>query len=254
MLRIRVIPIVLLNSDYSVVKTIQFNIRRNLGNPIVVSRIYDTRGVDELILIDIDASKEDRGIDVHTIEAVSSECFMPLTIGGGLRTCDDIERTLKAGADKVSLNSVIFERPEFLKEAVSIFGSQCIVASIDVKKDEKGNYKAFSHSNRKVRYSLEEYIKLVIGYGVGELLLNSVDRDGIMEGYDLELIRYVSSMTRIPLIVAGGVSGPDNCVDAIKSGASAVAAASIFHFTQFTPESCKQSLAKADIPVRRMQK
>lgn len=250
MLRTRVIPIVLLNGDYSVIKTIQFNIRRNLGNPIVVSRIYDTRGVDELILLDIDASKEDRGIDVHTVEAVSSECFMPLTIGGGLRTCDDIERTLKAGADKVSLNSVILERPEFLKEAVSVFGSQCIIASIDVKKDEKGNYAVFSHSNRKVEYSFEEYLKLVIRYGAGEILLNNVDRDGTMDGYDLELIKYTFSMTNIPLIVAGGVSGPQDCVGAIRSGASAVAAASIFHFTQFTPETCKQFLAEAGIPVR----
>ena len=254
MLRTRVIPIVLLNSDYSVIKTIQFNIRRNLGNPIVVSRIYDTRNVDELILLDIDASKENRDIDVYTVEAISSECFMPLTIGGGLRTCDDIERTLKAGADKVSLNSVIFERPEFLKEAVSVFGSQCIVASIDVKKDEGGRYTIFSHSNRKVKYSFEEYLKLVIGYGVGEILLNSVDCDGIMKGYDLELINCTSSMTNIPVIVAGGASGSEDCVKAIKSGASAVAAASIFHFTQCTPEICKQSLAHAGIPVRRVKK
>jgi cyclase len=254
MLRTRVIPIVLLNSNYSVVKTIQFNIRRNLGNPIVVSRIYDTRGVDELILLDIDASKEERDIDMHTVETVSSECFMPLTIGGGLRTCDDIERALKVGADKVSLNSVIFERPEFLKEAVSVFGSQCIVASIDVKKDENGTYMIFSHSNRKVKYRFEEFLQLVIGYGVGEILLNSVDRDGTMTGYDLELISYASSMVSIPLIVAGGISGPEDCVKAIKSGASAVAATSIFHFTQFTPEICKQSLAKAGIPVRRVQK
>jgi cyclase len=250
MLRTRVIPIVLLDSNYSVVKTIQFDVRRKLGNPIVVSRIYDTRVVDELVLLDIDASKEGRGIDLYTIEAVSSECFMPLIIGGGLRTCGDIERTLRAGADKVSLNSVIFERPGFLKEAVSVFGSQCIVASIDVKKDEEGNYKPFSHSDRDVKYSLEEYIKLVMGFGVGEILLQNVDRDGTMKGYDLQLINRVSSFMNIPLIVSGGLSEPRDCISAIKAGASAVAASSIFHFTQFTPEICKHFLAEADIPVR----
>lgn len=250
MLRIRIIPLVLLNSDYSVVKTIYFNIRRNLGNPIVVSRIYESRKVDELILLDIDASKENREIDLHTVEAVASECFMPLTIGGGLKNCDDIERTLRSGADKVSLNSIIFDKPGFLKEAVSVFGSQCIVASIDVKKDENGNYAVFSHSNKAVKYSFEEYIKLVAGYRVGEILLNSVDLDGTMKGYDLRLINRVSSMTTIPIIAAGGASGPQDCVEAIRAGASAVAVASIFHFTQVTPQICKEVMAKASIPVR----
>lgn len=250
MLRIRIIPLVLLNSDYSVIKTIKFNIRRNLGNPIVISRIYDSRKVDELILLDIDASKEDRGIDLYTVEAVASECFMPLTIGGGLKNCDDIEKALRSGADKISLNSIIFDKPEFLREAVSVFGSQCIVASIDVRKDENGNYIVFSHSNRKVRYTFEEYLKLVIGYRVGEILLNSVDSDGTMKGYDLELINKVYSMTNIPIIVAGGASGPQDCVEAIKAGASAVAVASIFHFTQITPQICKEVMAKALIPVR----
>lgn len=250
MLRIRVIPLVLLNSDYSVVKTIHFNIRRNLGNPIVVSRIYESRKVDELILLDIDASKENREIDLHTVEAVASECFMPLTIGGGLKSCDDIEKALRAGADKVSLNSIILDKPEFLKEAVSVFGSQCIVASIDIRKDENGNYTIFSHSNRKVEYSFEEYLKLVIGYRAGEILLNSVDSDGTMEGYDLELINKVSSMTSVPIIAAGGASGPNDCIEAIRAGASAVAVASIFHFTQVTPQMCKEVMARASIPVR----
>lgn len=249
MLRNRVIPIVLLDG-YSVVKTIKFNVRRNLGNPIVVSRIYESRNVDELILLDIDASKESRAIDLHTVETVASECFMPLTIGGGLRTCADIEKALKAGADKVSLNSIIFERAEFLKEAVSVFGSQCIVASIDVKKDDAGNYGLFSHSGRVIRFSLEEYVRLLIECKVGEILLNSVDLDGTMEGYDAGLISYVASMANIPIIAAGGASMPDDCACAIKAGASAVAAASIFHFTSVTPRICKESLVKAGIPAR----
>lgn len=249
MLRYRVIPLVLLDG-YSVVKTIQFDIRRNQGNPIVISRIYNSRNVDELILLDIDASKESRGIDLHTVEAVASECFMPLTVGGGLKTCEEIAKTLEAGADKVSLNSVIFENPAFLRQAVSVFGSQCIVASIDIKKGTGAAYALYSHSNKTVNLGLDEYLKFIIGSKVGEILLNSVDLDGKMCGYDYELIRYVSSRTDIPVIAAGGASRPSDCVKAVKAGASAVAAASIFHFTSYTPQLCKQTMSEEDIPVR----
>jgi cyclase len=253
MLRVRVIPIVLLDG-YSVLKTIKFDIRRNQGNPIVVSRIYNSRNVDELVLLDIDASKENRGIDLYTVDAVTSECFMPLTVGGGLRTCKDISKTLKAGADKVSLNSIIFDDPEFLKEAVSVFGSQCIVASIDIKKNVHGEYELFSHSNRKVNMNLDEMLYLINKSDVGEILVNSVDLDGMMNGYDNELIKYVSSSTNIPVIVAGGASGPHDCTLAVQSGASAVSAASIFHFTSFTPRTCKEDMHKFDIPVRLLDK
>ncbi|MBU1912294.1 MAG: imidazole glycerol phosphate synthase subunit HisF [Candidatus Omnitrophica bacterium] len=249
MLRNRVIPIVLLDG-YSVVKTIQFDIRRNLGNPIVVSRIYESRNVDELILLDIDASRENRSIDLHTVEAVSCECFMPLTIGGGLKTCQDIENALKAGADKVSLNSIIFENPYFLKEAVSVFGSQCIVASIDIKKDNSGEYVLFSNSGKDIKFSLEECLSLLIDSKVGEVLLNNVDLDGMMTGYDLDLIKYVSSRVNTPVIAAGGASKPEDCVKAVKAGASAVAVASIFHFTSITPRICKEAMANAGIPTR----
>lgn len=249
MLRNRVIPIVLLDG-YSVVKTIQFDIRRNLGNPVVVSRIYESRNVDELVLLDIDASKENRSIDLHTVEAVACECFMPLTIGGGLKTCKDIEKALNAGADKVSLNSIIFEKQDFLKEAVSVFGSQCIVASIDIKKDNAGKYKLFSHSGRDIKFSLEECLDLLAGSRVGEVLLNNVDLDGMMKGYDLGLISYVSSRINIPVISAGGASGPQDCAKAVKSGASAAGAASIFHFTSITPRICREAMAEAGIPVR----
>ena len=249
MLRHRVIPTVLLDG-YSVVKTIQFDVRRNLGNPIVVSRIYNSRNVDELILLDIDASKEHRGIDLKTVQAVSSECFMPLTVGGGLRSCDDIMRTLMAGADKVALNSIIYENPEILMEAVSVFGSQCIVASIDIKKDDHGKYLLYSHVNKPVRFSLDEMIELLIKSKVGEILVNSVDRDGMMIGYDLDLVRYIVAATNIPVIVAGGLSSPDDCGKAVKAGASAVSAASVFHFTSITPRLCKENMRAQGIPVR----
>lgn len=249
MLRHRVIPLVLLDG-YSVVKTIKFDVRRNLGNPITVAKVYDARNVDELVLLDIDASKERRGIDLHTVEAVASECFMPLTVGGGLNTCDDIAKTLKAGADKVALNTVLFEKRDFFKEAVSVFGSQCIVASIDIKKGPSGEYGLYSHSGKKVDYSLAECLQFLMGSGVGEILLNNVDADGMMGGYDLGLISYVSKSTNIPLIAAGGAGSAGDCALAIKAGASAVAVASIFHFTSITPRDCKESMKAMNIPVR----
>lgn len=250
MLRHRVIPLVLLDG-YSVVKTIRFDVRRNLGNPITVAKVYNTRNVDELILLDIDASKQARGIDVHTVEAVSKECFMPLTVGGGLKTCAEIARTLKAGADKVSLNTVLFENPDFYKEAVKIFGSQCIVASLDIKKDEQGKYRLFSHAGKKNDLPLGECLKFLIDSKVGEILLNNVDLDGMMNGYDIKLIEFVTSkVSSLPIIVAGGASGAQDCIHAIKAGASAVAVASIFHFTSVTPRICKEAMQQSGITVR----
>jgi imidazole glycerol-phosphate synthase subunit HisF len=249
MLRHRVIPIVLLDG-YSVLKTIKFDVRRNLGNPITVVRIYNTRDVDELILLDIDAAKEHRKIDIFTIEDIASECFMPLTVGGGLRTCDDIAEALAHGADKVSLNTIIFEKPGILHDAVKCFGSQCIVASIDVKKDADNNYYLYSHSKTDIRLTLSEGLKLLNESEVGEILINSVDLDGTMTGYDYALIDRIAKCTKIPIIAAGGASSPKDCVKAIQSGATAAAAASIFHFTSITPMTCKQAMQEAGIPVR----
>ncbi len=249
MLRHRVIPIVLLDG-YSVLKTIRFDIRRNLGNPITVARVYNSRDVDELILLDIDAAKEQRKIDLYTIEDIASECFMPLTVGGGLRTCGDIAEALAHGADKVSLNAVIFENPGILREAVDVFGSQCIVASIDIRKDDQANYLLYSHSNAPVSMTLTECLVLLEDSGVGEILLNNVDNDGVMKGFDYPLIRYVAQNVKIPVIAAGGASVPEDFVKAINCGVSAVAAASIFHFTSITPLTCKQAMQKAAIPVR----
>jgi imidazole glycerol-phosphate synthase subunit HisF len=249
MLRHRVIPLVLLDG-YSVVKTICFDIRRNLGNPIVVAKIYNARNVDELILLDIDATKENREIDLQTVESVASECLMPLTVGGGITTCDEISQILKAGADKVALNSIIFDNPNFLFDAVSMFGSQCIVASLDVVESPIGNYTLHSHAQRKVKFSLKDLLSFLMESKVGEVLLNNVDRDGTMSGYNINLIKYVASRITIPLIAAGGASGPNDCTKAIKAGASAVSAASIFHFTSITPHLCKEDMHLNGIPVR----
>ncbi len=250
MLRHRVIPLVLLDG-YAVVKTIRFDIRRNLGNPIVIARIYNARNVDELILLDIDASKQNRKIDLHTVQAVAQECFMPLTVGGGLRTIDDISETLKAGADKVALNSILLEDGNFLGKAISVFGSQCIVASIDIIKSEKGAYELYSHSARQVRISLDECLERLADIRVGEVLVNSVDRDGAMNGYDIILISHVSSVVRhIPIIAAGGAGCPEDCAKAIQAGASAAAAASIYHFSSITPRICKEAMYEEGIAVR----
>ncbi|MCK4809392.1 MAG: imidazole glycerol phosphate synthase subunit HisF [Candidatus Omnitrophica bacterium] len=248
MLRRRVIPVVLLDG-YSVVKTIQFNIRRNLGNPITVARIYNTRDVDELILLDIDASKEGRCIDLHTIEEVALECFMPLTVGGGLKTCEDIENVLKKGADKVVLNTAALKNPDIVKKSSLAFGSQCIVVSIDVKKNRDG-YGIFSHSGYKTHKDLIEWCKELACLGAGEFLINSVDLDGKMAGYDYGLIEKVAKVVNIPVIACGGASKPDNCSKAIHRGACAVAAASMFHFTEYTPNDCKKAMKTANIPVR----
>ena len=250
MLRHRIIPLVLLDG-YSVVKTIRFDIRRNLGNPIVVSRVYNSRNVDELILLDIDASKENRKIDLMTVQAVAKECYMPLTVGGGLRTRKDIESVLKVGADKVALNTVFFENPSLIKEAVSVFGSQCIVASLDVKKDNNGNWQLFSHAKKSININFEKALNLLDEAMVGEILINSVDLDGTLKGFDQALIDYVClKVKNIPIIAAGGASSEKDCVEIIQHGASAAAAASIFHFSSITPMSCKQAMAAAGLPVR----
>jgi imidazole glycerol-phosphate synthase subunit HisF len=248
-LRIRVIPIVLLDG-YAVVKTIKFDVRRNLGNPITVARIYNTRDVDELVLLDIDAAKEHRRIDLFTIEDIASECFMPLTVGGGLRTCDDIAEVLAHGADKVVLNTILFENPFSIQDAVRIFGSQCIIISLDVINDGENNFSLFSHAGAVVPFSLDQAIQKCNEFNVGEILINSVDRDGTMTSYDFELIARVTGMTKIPVIVAGGAGAPEQCAQAVRCGASAVAAASIFHFTSITPHICKEAMNSAGIPVR----
>ncbi|MEI7752470.1 MAG: imidazole glycerol phosphate synthase cyclase subunit [Candidatus Omnitrophota bacterium] len=248
MLKHRVIPVVLLDG-YSVLKTIQFKTRRNLGNPITVARIYNTRNIDELILLDIDASKQQRQIDYFTIEDVASECFMPLTVGGGLSSCSHIENVLKRGADKVAINTAALKDPSFIREASAHFGAQCIVVSVDVIQSD-GCYKICSHSLGTVERELLDWCKQIEGLGAGEIFLNSVDRDGMMNGYDTELIRQVSSVIKIPLISCGGAGKSADLASAIQSGASASAAASLFHFTKYTPEECRASMRAAGLPAR----
>lgn len=247
MLRTRVIPVVL-TDGYSVLKTIQFGVRRNQGSPVTVARTYNTRNVDELILLDIDASKQERSIDLFTIEEIASECFMPLTIGGGLKSVSDIRSVLEKGADKVVLNTAAIENPELVNEASNIFGSQCIVGSVDIKK-EKDRYFVFSKGQVIDRDPIE-WIEKLQTLGAGEIFINSVDLDGTMTGCDLSLIESVLKVSHVPVIYAGGVSSPTDFIAPIQKGVSAVAAASIFHFTRWTPDCCKREIKKHGIPVR----
>jgi len=248
MLKHRIIPCVLLK-DWQLVKSIQFDRFRTVGHPTSTARIYNSRNVDELIVLDIDASANNEEINTEIITDIANECFMPLTIGGGINSIDDIYKVLNAGADKVSINSKAIENKEFIQEASKIFGSQCIVCSIDVKRVDN-QYKVYNR--QKGILDLDpltlalEYEK----YGAGEILLTSVDNDGTTNGYDLDLLSYINGKLSIPIIINGGMGKPEDAVEAIKSGADAVAAAYIFHFSKYTPNDIKEKMDDSNIKVR----
>jgi imidazole glycerol-phosphate synthase subunit HisF len=249
MLKHRIIPIVLLDG-FSVLKTIQFESRRNLGSPITVMRTYETRNVDEMIILDIDATRQNRSIDKFVIQEITKDCFMPLTIGGGIKNCKDIEQVLKSGADKVSINNEALKNPKFVSEAVQNFGSQCIVASIDLIQ----KHKKTEIYNNNYDYSCLNYlnqIRLFEDLGVGELLVCDVDREGTMSGPNLQLATEIADFCSVPLIYSGGISCPKDTSNLIKSaGMSAVGVSSIFHFTDWTPEDCRKSLKATGIAAR----
>ena len=248
MLKHRVIPCVLLK-DWQLIKSIGFEAFRTIGHPTSTARIYNARNIDELIVLDIDASSEEEEINTEIITDIADECFMPLTIGGGIRTIEDIYTILGAGADKVSINTKALERHNFITEASSLFGSQCIVCSIDVKKVGE-EYKVYNKSKGTLDVNP---LALAIEYqshGAGEILLTSVDREGSAEGYDIELIKLFKDKLDIPIILNGGMGKPIHAVEAIDNGADAVAAAYIFHFSQYTPDDIKQQLFDCNIVVR----
>lgn len=249
MLRKRIIPIVLLDG-FSVLKTINFNQRRNLGSPVTVARTYNTRNVDELILLDIDASKQGRAIDKFTIAEIAQDCFMPLTVGGGIRSIQDIRDLLNRGADKVSINTHALEDPSFISEASSVFGSQCIVVSIDVFEDEEENF--FIYQNGKVLEDLNlfDWLEKVETLGAGEVLINNVTRDGSMKGANVKLVKSTSDLLSIPVIYAGGISSPEDAALVGETSISGVGVSSIFHFTDATPEDCRMAFKSKGIPVR----
>ena len=239
-----------------VVKGVKFVDIRDAGDPVEIARRYDREGADEITFLDITATHDNRDTIIHVVERVASEVFIPLTVGGGIRTLEDIRRMLNAGADKVGINSAAVFRPDFVREAAERFGSQCIVVAIDAKKvstaGEPGRWEIFTHGGRKpTGIDAIEWAKRMVGYGAGEILLTSMDRDGTREGFDLPLTRAISEAVTVPVIASGGVGCLDHLADGIIEGkADAVLAASIFHFAEYTIKQAKQHMATRGIEVR----
>lgn len=239
-----------------VVKGVQFVDIRDAGDPVEVAKRYNLEGADELVFLDITASHEERETMVHVVEEVASEVFIPLTVGGGIRTNDDIRRMLNAGADKVGINSAAIARPEFVKEAADRFGSQCIVVAIDAKRvsgeGEPSRWEIFTHGGRKpTGIDAIEWARKMVEFGAGEILLTSMDRDGTRDGFDLALTRAVSEAVSVPVIASGGVGKLEHLADGVVEGkADAVLAASIFHFAEHTVGEAKQCMADQGIEVR----
>ncbi len=239
-----------------VVKGVKFVDIRDAGDPVEIARRYDREGADEITFLDITATHDNRDTMVHVVEQVASEVFIPLTVGGGIRTLEDIRRMLNAGADKVGINSAAVSNPEFVREAAERFGSQCIVVAIDAKKvspsGEPDRWEIFTHGGRKpTGIDAIAWAKKMVDYGAGEILLTSMDRDGTREGFDLPLTRAISEAVTVPVIASGGVGNLDHLADGIIEGkADAVLAASIFHFAEYTIEQAKQHMASRGIEVR----
>ena len=239
-----------------VVKGVQFVDIRDAGDPVEVARRYDQEGADEITFLDITASSDDRDTIVHVVEHVAEEVFIPLTVGGGIRTLDDVRRMLVAGADKVAINTAAVFNPEFVRQASERVGSQCIVVAIDAKKvsaeGEPDRWEIFTHGGRKpTGLDAVQWARKMADYGAGEILLTSMDRDGTKTGFDLALTRAISDAVPIPIIASGGVGNLDHLADGVIEGkADAVLAASIFHFAEYTVEQAKQRMADRGIEVR----
>ena len=251
MLTARVIPCLDVK-DGRVVKGINFVSLRDAGDPVEQARIYDRAGADELCFLDIAASHEKRDIMLDVVARTAEVCFMPLTVGGGVRNTDDIRTLLVAGADKVAINTAAVEDPDFVRAGAEKFGSQCIVVAVDAKRRAAGGFEVFTHGGRAATgLDALDWVKRMAALGAGEILLTSMDRDGTRRGYDLELTRAVADSLTIPVIASGGVGVLDHLVEGIRDGhASAVLAASIFHFGEHSIAEAKAHMAAAGVPVR----
>jgi len=251
MLKSRVIPCLDVK-DGRVVKGINFEGLRDAGDPVEQAVLYDAMGADELCFLDITASSDNRDTLYDVVRRTAEQCFMPLTVGGGVRAVEDIRTLLLAGADKASINTAAVARPELVREAAEKFGSQCIVVAIDVKQHSPGKWEVFTHGGRRATgIDAVEWAARMASSGAGEILLTSMDRDGTQSGFDLELTRAVADRVPIPVIASGGVGSLADLVAGVTEGhASAVLAASIFHFGTFRVADAKAALAAAGIPVR----
>ena len=256
MLAKRVIPCLDVH-DGQVTRGVQFGKAeagelRNVGDPVELALQYNEQGADEMVFFDITATAHERKTIVDVIERAGDQCFMPLTVGGGIRTVEDMSTLLKAGADKVSINSAAIARPELIRDGAEKFGSQCIVVSIDAKKTGTDEWRVFTHGGRKeAGLDAIEWAREAVALGAGEIVLNSIDADGTKAGYDIEITRRISETVGVPIVASGGAGNLDHMVDVLKEGqADAVLAASIFHFGEYTVSEVKDYLAKADIPVR----
>ncbi|TSA30885.1 MAG: imidazole glycerol phosphate synthase subunit HisF [Opitutales bacterium] len=251
MLSVRIIPCLDVH-DGRVVKGIKFEELRDAGDPVAIAAAYEKQGADELVFLDITASSDERKTIVDVVERTADQVFMPLTVGGGLRSVADIRNMLNAGADKVSLNTAAIQNPELILEAARKFGSQCIVVAIDAKCVAPGQWEVFTHGGRKpTGIDAVAWAKKVHSLGAGEILLTSMDRDGTAAGYDVPLYLAVSSAVEVPVIASGGAGTLDHLADVLKrGGASAVLAASIFHFGTFTVRQAKEHLGSVGLPVR----
>lgn len=238
-------------TDGRVVKGINFVELRDAGDPVEIARRYDEQGADELTFLDITASSDNRGLIFHIIEAVASQVFIPLTVGGGVRAVEDVRNLLNAGADKVSINTAAVVNPQLVADAAGRFGSQCIVVAIDAKKVGE-HWEVFTHGGRKpTGLNAVDWAVRMTELGAGELLLTSMDRDGTKSGFDLELTRAISDAVEVPIIASGGVGNLDHLVDGVKKGgADAVLAASIFHYGEYSVQQAKQYMAQHGIEVR----
>ena len=251
MLKKRIIPCLDVK-DGRVVKGINFVNLKDAGDPVEQAQIYDKGGADEICFLDITASSENRKILLDKVSETEKSCFVPLTVGGGVSSIDDIKNLLLAGADKVSINTAAVKNHNFIKESSIRFGSQCIVIAIDVKKVSDNKWEVFTHGGRNpTGLDIIKYAKIVENNGAGEILLTSMDRDGTKIGYDIELTKTISNLVSIPVIASGGVGNLDHLYDGLKLGlASAVLAASIFHYGNYTILEAKKYLSDKNIPVR----
>ena len=251
MLKARIIPCLDVKAG-RVVKGVNFVDLRDAGDPVEAAKAYDAAGADELCFLDITAAHENRGTMLDVVRRTAAECFMPLTVGGGVRTLDDIRQLLLAGADKVSINSAAVSNRQFVSEAAHKFGSQCIVVAIDAKETAQGRFEIFTHGGRNpTGIEAVSFAREVVSLGAGEILLTSMDRDGTGKGFNIPLTRAIADAVSVPVIASGGVGNLDHLVEGIRDGhATAVLAASIFHFGSYTIAEAKTHMAKHGIPMR----